>query len=132
MNPESSDPPRRRRSGRLRRLAFWLPWAACSALAVTPSMSTGPVAWSDKGAHVLAFAYLMFSLTLAHYPHAAFPLRPAVWLAGYGLGLEAVQALLPTRRAETGDLVADLLGIAAGWAAWAVARRLWPRAIPGG
>jgi VanZ family protein len=125
VSPEAVDPVPFRISRGIWPAAFWLPWAVCTWLAFAPSLTTGPVTLSDKSAHFLAFGYLMLALSLAHFTKAS-PLFPAVLLVGYGIGIEGVQALLPTRQAEGADLAADLLGIAAGWMVLLALRRFTP------
>jgi VanZ family protein len=75
----------------------------------------GPENWfwqADKVHHVWFFA------ALAWLGLRARVLRGAGWpllLLGYGLAMEGVQALAPTREASGLDVLADALGIACGW-----------------
>lgn len=107
-------------------LAFWVPLAACTYLALTPSPPSAVFRVSDIVLHAFAFAYLTFALGLA----MRVPRLGLVGLAmlGYGLFIELAQSLEPARHAELKDLLMDAAGIAAGLVAlaWAGAwcRRL--------
>lgn len=107
-------------------LAFWVPLAACTYLALTPSPPSAVFRVSDIVLHAFAFTYLTFALGLA----MRVPRLGLVGLAmlGYGLFIELAQSLEPARHAEVKDLLVDAAGIAAGLAAlaWAGAwcRRL--------
>ena len=49
------------------------------------------------------------------------PLRPGIvvgLLVAYALGTETLQWFIPTRTVELWDYLENLLGLAAGWAAW--------------
>lgn len=83
-------------------------------LAFTPTPPPLASAWWDKANHSLAFVVLTFVACLA------FP-RPwrGVWLVMLGLfalgaAIEVVQAFVPGRSCEWGDLLADSVGIVAG------------------
>ncbi|WP_326533131.1 VanZ family protein [Pseudorhodoferax sp.] len=97
-------------------------YALVTVLALLPrppeALGTG---W-DKLNHLLAFA------TLTLLTHLAWPRWrwPRLWalLLGYGVLLELLQGLTPTRQAEARDLLADALGVAlaqllgSAWQAW--------------
>lgn len=71
---------------------------------------------SDKLNHALAYSVL--TLYFGQLVGAGWRRRGAVVLGlfAYGIGIEALQALLPPRSAELADLVANLVGIAIGLA----------------
>lgn len=100
-------------------LAFWVPLAACTYLALTPSPPTAVFRVSDIVLHALAFTYLTFALGLAMRA----PRLGLVVLAmlGYGVFIELAQSLEPARHAELKDLLVDVAGIGAGLVAlvWA-------------
>lgn len=83
------------------------------AMALVPGRSLPAVEVSDKLLHGLAFAFLMVWFS-ALYPLAR-AWRVALALLGYGVVMELLQGLSGERSAELGDLVADVVGIAAGW-----------------
>ena len=67
---------------------------------------------ADKVVHAGLFALLASTSRLQFGGHR----RVLLALVGYAAGSELAQAvLLPTRSGDVGDLVADLLGVAAGW-----------------
>lgn len=92
--------------------AFWLPLAACTYLALTPSPPEAVSAVSDIVLHGFAFAYLTFALGLCH-AEMRVPMLVAC-MFGYGVFIEMAQSLEATRDAELKDLAVDLVGIAAG------------------
>ena len=80
--------------------------------------SAGP---APAGTHFLFFA-LLASLALSSRP----PWNPAVTaglLIAYAIGLELLQSYFPPRTVELRDFVENLLGLAAGAAAWRLLRR---------
>ncbi len=102
--------------------------AAVSAwFALTPGPPPLAASMGDKVNHIAAFAAMGFAAALA---------RPASWrhawlaalgLLGYGVFIELVQSVLPTRTADIGDLLADALGAVAGLLLVAALRRVWRR-----
>jgi VanZ family protein len=102
---------------------FWIPFAACTWLALTPSPPEAVFRLSDVLLHIVAFAYLTFMLCLA-YPAAPAhgPARrwilPALAMLGYGLLLEALQGAVFSRHASVGDMGTDLIGIVLGLACY--------------
>ncbi len=116
-----SSPPRaaERAAGLCCALSFWLPLAACTWLALTPSPPDAVSRVSDVILHAMAFAYLTFALGLAHRRLRWWTL--AGWMLAYGAFIELAQSFEPARSPELKDLAVDLLGIAAGLGALAVA-----------
>lgn len=82
------------------------------AMALLPVPSAGP-RLNDKLLHVAGFAAFMvwFAGVVERRHWAALALA----LAGYGLLIEILQGLTPSRRPEGLDLVADVTGILLGW-----------------
>ncbi len=78
-----------------------------------------PVAWADKVKHALAFwvlgySYLRTAKTVLPRWEVSRRRRLAAMVAvSVGAVLELLQALLPYRTAEWGDLLADILGVGA-------------------
>ncbi|MDZ7668496.1 MAG: VanZ family protein [Gammaproteobacteria bacterium] len=100
-------------------LAFWVPLAACTYLALTPSPPTAVFRVSDIILHAFAFTYLTFALGLAmRAPRLGLV---GLVMLGYGAFIELAQSLEPARHAELKDLLVDAAGIAVGLAAlvWA-------------
>ncbi|MDD5334879.1 MAG: VanZ family protein [Rhodoferax sp.] len=73
-----------------------------------PMITTG---W-DKSNHLLAFGVLAWLGCKAFPQHLAFTLLS---LLAYGALIEILQSFTPTRSAEWLDLLADAVGILAGW-----------------
>ncbi len=92
--------------------AFWVPLSICTWLALAPSPPTSVFRISDVLLHGFAFSYLTFALGLAR-PRTSMAAL-VVWMLGYGVFIEAVQSLEPTRDAEIKDLLVDAAGIALG------------------
>lgn len=103
-------------------------WAACfvCASAVTLAVALMPasrapqgVGW-DKMNHLLAFLMLGVNGMLAFGHWRRGGLIVLLLLAGLGALIEIGQSLVPSRKAEAMDLVADMigagLGVAIGWA----------------
>jgi len=95
----------------------WL-WAlggvAGASLGVVLSLWPGgaplPVHVWDKLQHVVGYFLLVFWY-VGIYPRARDPLIGAAAL-GFGILIEGLQALTPTRSAELGDVLAEVIGIA--------------------
>lgn len=95
-------------------LAFWIPLAACTYLALTPAPPDAVFRVSDVVLHAGAFVYLTFALGLAH--GRLRPLTVALAMLGYGAALEIAQSFQPQRSPELKDLLVDGAGIAVGLA----------------
>jgi VanZ family protein len=79
----------------------------------------------DKLLHALAFAALAVPLRLLLAPRGAVAASAwaAIALMAYGAAIEGVQATLPYRSAEWGDLLADAVGVGLGLSlAWGLRR----------
>lgn len=88
-------------------------------VALAPVSERPPVGYQDKVNHVLAF------FVLAGLARFGWPLRTAgvlVALVAFGGVIEALQLFTPDHHADPLDLVADGIGIAAGWLAHALVR----------
>ena len=100
------------------------PWLACGALAflgvalgsvTEASLLPGWLASHDKLAHAGAYAALMGFLAHAFVGRRAW-LAAALALAALGVGIEALQAFVPSRQAELADALANVAGVALAWA----------------
>lgn len=105
-------------AGRGWRALFLTALAVVTILMVVPPEAVpDPTAdaLSDKAQHAICFAGLMILACLA-YRHQ--PRRiPALFLLAYGGAMEAAQGLSNIgRQASWGDMIADALGVCAGWA----------------
>jgi VanZ family protein len=93
-------------------IAFWIPLAICTWLALTPSPPDAISRFSDVLLHAFAFTYLTFALGLA-WP--GLRLRwVAGWMLAFGVGIEIAQSFEAARVASLKDVVVDAAGIAAG------------------
>jgi VanZ family protein len=105
--------------------------AAILILALVPkppeALSTG---W-DKSNHVLAFAVLAVLADRANQVHSA-QRRHWRWalLLAYGVLIEGLQGLTPTRTASAADVLADALGLVLGATAVGLWRWLWTQRGP--
>ena len=82
-----------------------------SALTASPLLGLG--ALNDKLAHAAGFlAFMVWFGGIFERRHL---LRVALGLVAYGVLIEALQALTPTRQAEFPDLAADVAGVLLGW-----------------
>jgi hypothetical protein len=100
---------------RYRRLWQGLGWAMVATvvwLSLTPHPPEPPsfLAW-DKAQHTLAYAGLMFWFRIAFARHWRWP----VFMLTLGLGLEVLQGLGGVRTADWHDMVANGLGVIAGF-----------------
>jgi len=96
------------------RLFFYTALVSITILAFIPDYSALPpiVSISDLINHSAAFAvlYLLYSLSYTH------TIRRIIFtLIGYGIGIEIVQAFLPTRYSSLEDIAADCGGILMGY-----------------
>lgn len=89
---------------------FWVPLVAVTYLALTPSPPDPVFKISDVILHALAFYLLTGALASAHFELRLSPTW--IWMLGYGVAIEAVQALTG-RSPELKDLAVDAAGIAA-------------------
>ncbi len=99
-------------------LSFWALWAFATYMALAPVDTLPEIDVSDLATHGLAFFVLSLALCAAYFPQVGDNLRqawrPLLWLLLYGIALELIQALLPTRAAELKDLLVDVIGICSG------------------
>ena len=114
------DPEWRRR---LRLVAFWVPVVACFLIATTPSPGGLVASMSGVVAHTIAFAYLAFALSLAHFRQGPW-LPVVIWLVAFGVLIEIVQFFVAGRSAELIDVTVDGIGIAFGALVFAGYRRV--------
>ncbi|MET0378418.1 MAG: VanZ family protein [Spongiibacteraceae bacterium] len=89
---------------------FWLALLSISMLAFMPGPEVPVSTRWDKGDHTLAF-FVLSVLAMLSWPRQPW-WRLALWLIGYGVLIEIVQAFLPSREASLLDLLADSTGIA--------------------
>ncbi|MEO0421358.1 MAG: VanZ family protein [Pseudomonadota bacterium] len=97
-------------------------------LSVRPSSEPlSSVEHSDKFAHLLAYGAL--ALWFSGVFRTPGSLLVAGALIALGIALEGVQALLPTRSVDVGDVLANALGVGLGVAAGAMGLGGWCRWI---
>ena len=92
---------------------LWVPFAACSFLALAPSHHADVGPSGDVWKHAVAFTYLTLALDGVYFRQRSFWI-PVVILSAYGLGIEIVQIFLPTRYFQPSDMLVDILGICLG------------------
>jgi VanZ family protein len=99
-------------------------WAlAIVWLSLTPSPPEVDFEASDKIGHFAAYAMLMLWFAFL-YRVAKVRLIYAAAFVGMGVALEAIQGALGYRSYEVPDMVANGLGVLAGWAVAALAPRI--------
>ena len=101
--------------------------AVASLSPQVPAVATGI---SDKVDHLAAYACLGFLLTLDWSRRTS---GPVIMAAGAATGamLELLQALVPGRQPDWGDVAVNTMGVLAGWLLASVLRRMarrgaWP------
>jgi VanZ family protein len=94
-------------------VGFWVPFAFATYAAFAPEGVPMPFRVSDIVLHAAAFTYLTAALWLAHHARDN-AWKPAAWMMAYGVAIELIQSLEPTRSAEIKDLVVDAIGILLG------------------
>lgn len=112
------------------RSAFWVCVLAILVMSLMPPVPQMPTTGWDKSNHMLGFAVLML---LGRWAYPGRTVLLVCTLLAYGALIELLQSLTPARFAEWADLLADALGLFAGWAlgqmaAWLLARRVASRA----
>ena len=109
----------------LHRLWVGIGWAMVAAivwLSLTPSPPQVDVAYGDKIGHLASYAVLMFWFSQLYRTRI-------FYAAGFilmGVALEFVQGQLGYRGFEVADMLANALGVLAGWAAAVILRRAFP------
>lgn len=110
----------------LRLVAFALSVAVILYLSLAPTEEVpgDELVW-DKAAHAIAYTILVI-VGLLFSTHRRWAVVLAVW--GLGVGIEFLQAAMPFgREGDPRDALANTIGVAAGVALWALARRFKPR-----
>lgn len=105
------------------RTALAITAAAIALLALSPMPAPSGPEGIDKIQHLAAFAVLA-ALAEGAYPERSASLRRWGLVLGYGLLIEAIQALLPYRDASWADLIANALGVL-GYTVVAAVFRRW-------
>ena len=104
-------------------LAIGWGWAATIVwLSLTSSPPQVDVPYSDKIGHLASYAVLMFWFSQLYRTRI-------FYAAGFilmGVALEFVQGQLGYRSYEVADMLANALGVLAGWAAAVILRRAFP------
>ena len=95
--------------------AGWFIVAAIIWLSVTPSPPDPGIEYGDKFGHVFAYGVLMFWFCQLHEARRA-RLAYAIGFITMGVALEFVQRSLGYRTYDEFDMLANALGVLAGWA----------------
>ena len=106
----------------------WLIVAVIAWLSLTPSPPTLDFQWGDKLGHLAAYGGLMFWFSRLYTSQRSRLAFALAWVA-MGIGLEFTQGALGYRAYEMLDMVANTLGVLAGWA---IARQADCWLLPGG
>lgn len=121
---------------RARRLWLTVFVALCAitlAVALLPATRAPEGTGWDKLDHLLAFAALGAVGVLALAPSLRSAALVLALLVVLGAGIEWLQSFVPSRQADFGDFVADMLGALTGTLlAWLVARKGEPQAAGNG
>ena len=110
----------------VRLAAFVLSVAVILYLSLAPNEDVpgSELVW-DKAAHSIAYTILAI-VGLLFSTHRRWMVVLAVW--SIGIGVEFAQAAMPYgRQGDWRDALANTIGIAAGLALWALARRFKPK-----
>ena len=91
--------------------------------ALEPVPTAVAVTFNDKFIHTTGF--LVFMLWFGGVFESRFAPLVAVALSSYGVLIELLQSLTPTRSAEALDVVADVAGVLVGWALSAAGLSRW-------
>lgn len=98
---------------------------------VVPPPRLGPFAlvapdwWLHAAAYAALSGALLFALDVPGRRRLAVVAPALVLAVAFGMAIEGVQALLPTRRFEVADLFANAVGATAAGVVWWASRR-WP------
>ena len=114
---------------KLRVLWLALGWALVAAivwLSLTPSPPTVDFEQGDKVGHLAGYGALMLWFSQL-YVERTTRIAYAVGFAAMGVALEFIQGALAYRSYEVFDMLANTLGVVAGW----VAAIILPRVLPG-
>ena len=95
----------------LRQTTFWCVWLIATTLMLLPASKLPTVNIWDKAEHAMTFSVLMLLVWVA-YQHRYTNVKLALWLVSYGIAIECIQYLIPSRSFSVLDMVADSLGIA--------------------
>ena len=102
-------------------LAAGWAWAVAIVwLSLTPSQPTIDISHGDKAGHSFAYAVLMFWFAQLYPRRVAF----AAGFIAMGVALEFAQGATGYRSLDVVDMVANALGVLAGWAAARILPRL--------
>lgn len=107
-------PPVDLRARRLWQSLGWVLILLVAFLSLTPNPVEVPVAAGDKLGHVLAYGVLMVWFANL-YETSAKRRMFAIGFVAMGIALEFVQGWSGYRTFELADMVADAIGVAAGW-----------------
>jgi VanZ family protein len=91
--------------------------------ALEPVPSAVAVTFNDKFIHITGF--LVFMVWFGGIFEGRFAPVIAAALSSYGILIELLQSLTPTRSAEALDVVADVVGVLLGWALSAAGLSRW-------
>ena len=114
---------------KLRVLWLALGWALVATivwLSLTPSPPRVDFEQGDKAGHLAAYGTLMFWFSQLYVERTA-RIGYAAGFVAMGVTLEFIQGALGYRSYEVFDMLANMLGVIAGWAA----ALILPRVLPG-
>ena len=102
-------------------------WAAAIVwLSLVPAQPILEVDHGDKAGHLAAYGLLMFWFAQL-YPGTRARMAYLLGFIALGVGLEFAQGALGYRRFDLLDILANVLGVALGWAL----ARMAPQLLPG-
>lgn len=105
------------------KFAFWILLPIVMVASLLPDTSSLPTTGWDKSNHLLAY------LTLSLLGMRAYPAQTGRVLLGlflYGGLIEVLQSFTPYRMADYADMLANSLGLLAGWAMTAILAKRTP------
>ncbi len=95
------------------KLAFWILLPVVIVASLLPDTSSLPTTGWDKSNHMLEYLTLSF-LGIRAYPSQTGKVLLGLFL--YGGLIEVLQSFMPYRMADYADMMANSLGLLAGWA----------------
>jgi VanZ family protein len=99
----------------IKKTVFFSSLLALAVLSLAPGEALPDTGVSDKLEHFAAYGALGL-MGIYAYPEKSRLRWVVIGLVGYGIGLEMLQILVPSRFFSIGDIIANTLGVLSGYA----------------